>query len=305
VTTVEPDGMSRPGTREAGGGARRAVDVGQPAGLGIETEASPARISYRAVDVGVTFQVSSGPLEVLRGVSFEVRSGEVIGIVGRSGTGKTTLLRVLGGLLQPTTGFIELEGHVVRQPPGTAITVFQDYGSALLPWRTVERNVGLGLERSCSRAERRARVEEALRLVHLDGREKDYPWQLSGGMQQRVQIARALAMQPDVLLMDEPFGALDAFTKAALQDELLGVQQKTGCTIVFITHDIEEAIYLSDHVLVIAGMPGGLTMKASTGLERPRNQVTTREHPAYVALRHKLIETLHLGALDANEGSAT
>jgi NitT/TauT family transport system ATP-binding protein len=249
------------------------------------------KLAYSVESVGVTLTAAEGPLEILRQISFTVAEGEIVGIVGRSGTGKTTLLRVLGGLLPATTGSVKLDGQLVSGPPGTVVTVFQDYGNALLPWRTVARNVGLPIEK-LPRAERNQRVAEALRMVGLEGRGTDYPWRLSGGMQQRVQIARALAMNPRVLLMDEPFGALDAMTKATLQDELLRVKELTGATIIFITHDIEEAIYLSDRVFVIAGAPGRLTFQLPTELPRPREQLATRELPQYLGLRHQIGEAL-------------
>jgi len=170
--------------------------------------------------------------------------------------------------------------------------VFQDYGNALLPWRTVARNTGLGLEGRVGRDERRRRVADALSMVGLSDRGSDHPWRLSGGMAQRVQIARALALEPKVLLMDEPFGALDAITKASLQDVLLSVQQETGATVVFITHDLDEAIYLSDRVLVISGNPGTITVAVDTELPRPRDQLATRELPRYLQVRHLLGQAL-------------
>lgn len=249
---------------------------------------------YRAVDVSVEFSSATGPLPVLRDVCFNVRPGEVVAIVGRSGTGKTTLLRVLGGLLKPSHGAVQLDGQDITGEPGKAISVFQDYKNALLPWRTVARNVAFPLEGRVEKDERMARVRDALDLVGLSGREGDFPWQLSGGMQQRVQIARALVTRPSVLLLDEPFGALDAITKAALQDELLTVHARTNPTIVFITHDLEEAIYLSDRVFVISGTPGAITLQAETKLPRPRSQVETPEHPRYHELRHELIAALDI-----------
>jgi NitT/TauT family transport system ATP-binding protein len=259
----------------------------------IPSPTTPASATYSVSGVGVTLPVASGQLEILRDVTFDLAPGEIVGIVGRSGTGKTTLLRVLGGLLAATTGTVKLEGEEIDGPPGTVVTVFQDYVNALLPWRSVRRNVELPLERNCSKAERRARAEHALQMVGLAERGDDHPWRLSGGMQQRVQIARALALSPRVLLMDEPFGALDALTKASLQDELLRMQAQTGATIVFITHDLEEAIYLSDRVFLISGAPGRLGYEVTTGLERPRNQITTREHPRYLEIRHELSTALH------------
>ena len=251
-------------------------------------------VTYELRDVGLTVSSDEGTLEILRGVTFDLGLGEIIGVVGRSGAGKTTLLRILGGLLAPTSGEVCLDGHVLNGPPRTAVTVFQDYGNALLPWRTVRRNVGLPLERKVPKKELRERVNAALEMVGLHDRGNAYPWQLSGGMQQRVQIARALVLRPRVLLMDEPFGALDAMTKAALQDELLGVQHETGSTILFITHDIEEAIYLSDRVVVLAGPPGQVALDTKIDLPRPRNQVTSRESPSYIEARHRLYNALNM-----------
>jgi NitT/TauT family transport system ATP-binding protein len=250
--------------------------------------------TYRLNHASVVLSGASGERQILDDIHFDVRPGEIVGIVGRSGTGKTTLLRVLGGLVGVSEGSVELDGKQVRGPDGRAVTVFQDYANALLPWRTVERNVGLPLERGTSAAERRERVAEALSLVGLADYAKEHPRRLSGGMQQRVQIARALAMRPQVLLMDEPFGALDAMTRAGLQDEMLAVRERTSATIVFITHDIDEAAYLSDRVLVISGAPGRIIEEIACPLPRPRQQLTTRELPEYLDIRHRL--GLALGA---------
>jgi NitT/TauT family transport system ATP-binding protein len=250
------------------------------------------RILYKVDSVGVRLPAADGPRQILRDVSFEVCAGEIIGIVGRSGAGKTTLLRVLGGLVDSSSGTVVFDGEEVRQPPSGAVMVFQDYGNALLPWRTVARNAGLGLEGRVGRGERRRRVADALSMVGLSDRGTDYPWRLSGGMAQRVQLARALTLEPKVLLMDEPFGALDAITKAALQDVLLRVQQETAATVVFITHDLDEAIYLSERVLVISGSPGTITVAVDTELPRPRDQLATRELPRYLRVRHLLGQAL-------------
>jgi NitT/TauT family transport system ATP-binding protein len=253
---------------------------------------SSASDGYVLTGVSVTLPTAHGELEILRDITLEVPQGQIVGVVGRSGTGKTTLLRVLGGLLRPTTGRAAVDGVEITRPPAQVVTVFQDYASALLPWRSLERNVGLPLEGRLSRPERRERVAHALEMVGLQGRAKDYPWRLSGGMQQRLQIARALALRPRVLLMDEPFGALDAMTKASLQDQLLTVQQETGATVVFITHDLEEAIYLSDRVCLIAGTPGHIPLQVTTDLPRPRQQIESRELPRYLEIRHQIYGAL-------------
>ncbi len=245
-------------------------------------------MAYSLRDVSVTLDTNGGPLTVLDGIEFTVGQGQIVSIVGRSGTGKTTLLRVLGGLLRPTTGKVRVSGRSISAPPEEVVTVFQDYAAALLPWRSVARNVGLPLERKFSRTERSRRVQEALEMVGLENRARDFPWRLSGGMQQRVQIARALSLQPRILLMDEPFGALDAMTKAELQDQLLRLQRNTGATIILITHDLEEAIYLGDSVCLIAGAPGRIALQIETGLPRTRDQVNTREDSRYLEVRHQL-----------------
>jgi NitT/TauT family transport system ATP-binding protein len=247
--------------------------------------------------VGVTLPAGPGGKEILQDVQLQVAPGEIVAIVGPSGTGKTTLLRVLSGLLRPTTGTVQLDSQPVTGPSQGAVTVFQDYATALLPWRTVSNNVGLPLEGRVKKAERKERVQRALEVVGLSECAKEYPWRLSGGMQQRVQIARALVMEPRVLLMDEPFGALDAITKGSLHDQLMEVQAKTGQTIIFITHDVDEAVYLSDKVLVIHGSPGRIVHQVATELPRPRDQIATRDLPRFNQVRHELAEVLRYGQL--------
>ena len=233
-----------------------------------------------------------GKREVLHELTFSVGAGEILTICGASGTGKTSLLRILAGLTRQSGGEARFRGAAIAGPSEGIALVFQDYSNALLQWRTVARNVALGIERRAAGADVRRRVADALRLVGLENNADDYPWQLSGGMQQRVQIARALALAPSVLLMDEPFAALDAMTKAGLQDELLRVRQETGASVVFITHDIEEAVYLGDRVAVLRGSPGRLAAVLDVPLARPREQVTTREQPAFLALRHKVHDAI-------------
>lgn len=214
-------------------------------------------------------------------------------VMGRSGTGKTTLLKVLAGLLAPSAGsVVTYRGAAVHGPPEGVAFVFQNYEAALLPWRTIERNVSLGLEGKLPKKEINRRVEETLTLVGLADRAQDYPWQMSGGMQQRVQLARALAIGASTLLMDEPFASLDAITKAALQDQLQRIQEQTGATVVFVTHDIDEAVYLSDRILILAGRPGTIAAGLEDGVPRPRHQLESRELPEYLKLRREIYERI-------------
>ena len=243
--------------------------------------------------MSVELDSSGGPRRVLAGVDLEVGRGEFVSVMGRSGTGKTTLLRVLGGLLAPTPDSqVAFEGQKVTGPPEGLVFVFQNYAASLLPWRTVERNVALGLEGRVSKSEMRERVDEALGMVGLAERSRDHPWRLSGGMQQRVQLARALALRPSTLLMDEPFGALDAMTKGTLQDELQRVQQRTGATVVFVTHDIDEAVYLSDRIVILEGSPATIAHEFQVDLPRPRDQLASKELPEFHQLRRAVYDAI-------------
>jgi NitT/TauT family transport system ATP-binding protein len=237
--------------------------------------------------------VSFGTKRVLTDIGFRVEAGEFLCIVGPSGCGKTTLLRLLAGLVAPTAGQIQVAGEQVRGPARERAIVFQDYSKALLPWRTVAGNVELSLEASgVPGAERSRRVEGLLAKMGLAQAARQYPGQLSGGMQQRVQIARALAQQPTVLLMDEPFGALDAITRQGLQDELARLVAEHGTTVVFITHDLEEAIYLGDRVIVLEANPGRIAERIAVDIARPRSQLETREDSHFLAYRHRLFGLL-------------
>jgi NitT/TauT family transport system ATP-binding protein len=258
-----------------------------------ETTGQPHRdliFSCRSVSLHVPHH--HGSRWVLADISLDVRRGEVLSVVGPSGVGKTSLIRVLGGLTPCTGGSVRINGSEIGGPPDGVVIVFQDYSRALLQWRTVFRNVALGLEGRLAAAARSDRVLAALRLVGLEKNAHDYPWQLSGGMQQRVQIARALAMQPSVLLMDEPFGALDAMTRAMLQDELLRVSRETGCSVVFVTHDVEEAIYLGDRIAVLNGAPGRIARMFDVALPRPRDQITTRQSQEFLQLRYAVHQAI-------------
>ncbi|HEX3506136.1 MAG TPA: ABC transporter ATP-binding protein [Xanthobacteraceae bacterium] len=230
---------------------------------------------------------------IIEGLNLEVPEHQFVCILGESGVGKTTLLRVFGGLTPPAPGSqLELNGRRVIGPPQGAVFVFQNYTASLLPWRTARRNVELGLEASVAAPERRARALAALDLVGLHDRAEDYPWQLSGGMQQRVQIARALAVEPKLLLMDEPFGALDAMTRENLQTELRKIQRQLGATVIFITHDVDEAVFLADRLIVLKGKPASVGLDVMTDLPAERDQVTTKELPRFLELRHLIYQAV-------------
>jgi NitT/TauT family transport system ATP-binding protein len=225
-------------------------------------------------------------VEALRDVSFDVGAGEFVCVVGPSGCGKTTLLRCLGGLLAPTSGMVKVGGQVVVGPPDQLAVVFQEYGRSLFPWLKVHENVGLPLKaKRVGKAERTELVDRALAAVGLTGARTAWPWQLSGGMQQRVAIARALAYQPRVLLMDEPFAAVDAQTRADLEDLVRSVWRETGVTLLFVTHDIDESVYLGQRVIVLSSSPTTVVEDIRVDLPDERDQLNTRGQPLFVELR--------------------
>ncbi|ANI41972.1 ABC transporter ATP-binding protein [Mycolicibacterium vaccae] len=229
-------------------------------------------------------------VEAVRDLSLEVDNGEFVCIVGPSGAGKTTLLKCLSGLLTPTKGTVALDGEVVTEPPKKMASVFQDYSRSLMPWLTVERNVGLPLRNKFpSAGERRRRVEQALEEVGLSGFGPRYPWELSGGMQQRVAIARGLAYQPEILLLDEPFASVDAQTRADLEDLIQQVHLTTGVTMLLVTHDIDEAVYLADRVVVLSARPSVVLETVRVDLPRPRTQLITKGLPQFAELRAQVM----------------
>ena len=228
---------------------------------------------------------------ILQGLDFTITKGEFVCVVGPSGCGKTTILRLLAGLLRPSSGTVEHNARAIDGPAADIAVVFQDYGRALLPWRTVAGNVSLALEaRGMTRAQRPGRIVSLLQTVGLQNYADCFPSQLSGGMQQRLQIARCLGQEPALLLMDEPFGALDAMTRQALQDEVLQLVAQSGMTVLFVTHDLEEAIYLGDRVIALRAHPGRVAAIFDVALPRPRDQLSTREHPAFLKLRRALFD---------------
>ena len=231
---------------------------------------------------------------VLRNLNLDITPGEFVVVVGTSGVGKSTLLRVLAGLAQPTSGEVKLNLPVDRARLPVAM-VFQE--ARLLPWRTVSSNVAFGLEAlELSREERHRRISEALTLVRLGEFAKRWPWQLSGGQRQRVGLARALAVKPSLLLMDEPFGALDAITRAALQDELVRVWRETGVSILFVTHDIQEALYLASRVVVLTGKPARVSRDLRIDRPWPRSRAELAGSAEETSVRAGLAEELLDGA---------
>ncbi len=232
-----------------------------------------------------------GGKQIIENLSLDVQPGEFLCIIGASGCGKTTALRLASALYQPTSGAVYFDGEPIRQPRRDIAIVFQDYGKALLPWRTAAGNVALALETiGMPKNERPARIAELLAKVGLPNHADKFPAEMSGGMQQRLQIARCLAQEPKVLLMDEPFGALDAMTRQGLQDEVLSLLEASNATVIFVTHDLEEAIYLGDRVVGLLPHPGRIGIDLKINLPKPRDQLTTREDPEFLRLRRELFD---------------
>jgi NitT/TauT family transport system ATP-binding protein len=237
-------------------------------------------------DLGKTYGVGETATCAIGQVSFTIEDGEFVCVVGPSGCGKTTLLKCIAGLLQPSRGDVLLRGRRVTGPPEEMALVFQEYSRSLMPWASVRNNVLLPLRhKKLSRSERTRLVEESLAAVGLTRVLDRYPWQLSGGMQQRVAIARALAYQPSILLMDEPFASVDAQTRGDLEDLVLQVRDEYGITILFVTHDIDESVYLSGRVIVLTHAPTEVKEIVPVDLPAPRDQIATKELPEFTHLR--------------------
>jgi NitT/TauT family transport system ATP-binding protein len=284
---------SHSGAQGGSGGGRSGVAPGP---------ASDPVIVARSVTAGYENRRQKTRLIALRDVSLEIRRGEFLAIVGPSGCGKSTFINMVAGFVQPLEGTVEVDGQPVRGTGSDRAMVFQDY--ALLPWRTVERNVLFAMENrrnKPSKSEQAARVAEALGLVGLTGFEKAYPHELSGGMRQRVGIARALVTKPDILLMDEPFGAVDAMTREAMQAEFERIIAQTRQTVVFITHSIDEAVMLGDRVAVISNRPGRIKEVVDIDLPRPRLDGSAKTNPRSGELREHIWSLLQAEALGAKE----
>jgi NitT/TauT family transport system ATP-binding protein len=253
--------------------------------------AEPAADVLLAVqELSKSYDVVGGRRQVIADIGFEVTRGEVATIVGPSGAGKSTLLRCMAGLLAPTSGRVVLDGVPVTEPPERLAVVFQDYSRSLMPWMSVRHNVELPLRgKGVGKAERRERAAAALADVGLAESGELFPWQLSGGMQQRVAIARALAYRPEALLMDEPFASVDAQTRADLEDLVLDLRDRLGITILLVTHDIDEAVYLGDVVVVLSGTPTCVDEQLRVPLGSCRDQVHTKARPEFLELRSRVM----------------
>jgi len=238
-----------------------------------------------------TYRSPGRDVEAVRDLTFQIRRGELVCIVGPSGAGKTTLLRCIAGLLEVSGGQIRLDGAPVTEPPAGMAVVFQEYGRSLFPWLTVGKNVELPLkEKGLSKTVRAAKVADALDAVGLRDSADAHPWQLSGGMQQRVAIARAIAYEPSVLLMDEPFAAVDAQTRADLEDLVRTLWQRLGVTVLFVTHDIDESVYLGQRVLVLSNRPTVVLSDVRVDLPDERDQLATRSSPQFAKIRTHVYE---------------
>ncbi|MDX3517006.1 ABC transporter ATP-binding protein [Streptomyces scabiei] len=245
------------------------------------------------------YEGSGRRVEAVRDLTFTVGAGELVCLVGPSGCGKTTLLKCVAGLLDPTAGEVRLGGRPVDGPPPGMAVVFQEYGRSLFPWMRVRDNVELPLrQKKSGRARRRELVDDALASVGLSEAAGAYPWQLSGGMQQRVAIARALAYEPEVLLMDEPFAAVDAQTRAELEDLVRGLWRERGITILFVTHDIDEAVYLGERVLILSSSPTVVRERLNVDLPAERDQLHTRAAPRFAELRTHVYEQIQAAKRD-------
>ncbi len=257
-------------------------------------------IALSVSHVGKAFGTGEQQVVILDDLNLDIRTGDVTCLVGPSGVGKTTLLRLLSGLAAPTFGQVSLGQTPLTGAVEEIAVVFQDYRGSLMPWMRVLQNVAFPLEgRGIAKTERLRRAAEALEVVGLADSADRYPWQLSGGMQQRVAIARALAYESPILLMDEPFGSLDAQTRFELEDLVLRLRRDLGITIVLVTHDIDEAVYLGDRVVVFGGRPSQIVDDIHVPLGRDRNQLTTRADPTFIELRTKVLDEIQRNGIKA------
>ncbi len=257
-----------------------------------EVRAPATHTAVRVDHVSMAFGEGEQTNRVLADLNLTVDQGEFISIVGPSGVGKTTLLRIFSGLIQPTEGHVYVENERIRQPHPSIGVIFQDYSRSLLPWMTTIDNVAFPLEGRFGKKERRERAEAALESVGLGGQGGKYPWEMSGGMQQRVAIARGLAYEAKILLMDEPFASVDAQTRFSLEDLVSDLQRRLNLTVILVTHDIDEALYLSDRVVVLAGKPASVVTTIDTDFGDHRDQASTKADPRFGEARTRILELL-------------
>ena len=253
---------------------------------------SPHYLSLEGITV--SFPSKGGEFTALSNIDLRIEKGQFVSLIGHSGCGKSTLLNVVAGLVKPSRGVVFLEGEAIDRPGPDRAVIFQDH--SLLPWLTVEENVLLAVDKTMqgTRAERRSWVMHNLELVHMAHAASKRPGELSGGMKQRVGIARAIAMKPRLLLMDEPFGALDALTRASLQDAVMAIQSQLENTVLMITHDVDEAVLLSDRVVMMTNGPAAtIGEDLAVDLPRPRDRIEASESEAYQEARHKVMEFLY------------
>ena len=252
-------------------------------------------------NVSKSFSGPDGPTKVLEDISFSVEEGEFVAICGKSGVGKSTILRIIAGLETADAGDVTVLGNLVKSPVSSVGYVIQDYSRSLLPWFTVVQNVALPLRSlRWTRTEARVRAMRILDRVGLAQSVEMYPWQLSGGMQQRVAIARALVTSPRLLLLDEPFASVDAQTRLELEDLVLNCVAEDSMSVILVTHDLEEALYMSDQTLVVGGKPALELARFSVPIPRPRSQVSTRALPDFLELRRELHRVIAGGSVNQN-----
>ncbi|GGF00076.1 ABC transporter ATP-binding protein [Mycetocola zhadangensis] len=264
-----------------------------PQSIHTGTLTTTGNVLLKVDNIALGYGEGAAEKRIVDALSFDVGLGEFISIVGPSGVGKTTLLRGLSGLLKPKVGQVVVGGHVVSGPHPDIAVVFQDYSRSLMPWMSTRENVAFPLQgRGAGKAERNKEAEAALEAVGLGGQGDKYPWEMSGGMQQRVAIARALAYNAKVLLMDEPFASVDAQTRFDLEDLVIDLREKLGVTIILVTHDVDEAIYLADKVIVIAEKPATVVDVIETGFGTHRDQVATKADPRFQDARARILTRL-------------
>jgi NitT/TauT family transport system ATP-binding protein len=257
------------------------------------SQTNMAGSKVKVLKLGMSFADKNSARKIFHDINVEVSSGEFVSICGLSGVGKSTFLRVLAGLIAPTEGTVSIDGQLITTPPKTMSFVTQDYSRSLFPWLSVSKNVALPFRaKKIEKSEIDARVTKALSDVDLSDFSQSYPWQLSGGMQQRVAIARALVTRPQLLLLDEPFASVDAHTRLELEDLVLNLTREIDTTTVMVTHDVDEATYMSDRVFVMTGSPANFTSEFKIELDGPRSQSQTRSHKDFLRIRDELYKSM-------------